>query len=237
MFEQHSYRSGTTQGGIVTALALIAGATTSAQATGCAPALPPNAIIEAEPNCGVPNDVYNGGCRSPINAALTVPPNATIVGTLTDDIVALFDTDTYEFTVAAPGGNVTVQAWASFPVYAVIDDLNCSTPLLAVGLSDGCNPATATILALPPGKHRMMVTSSPGILPCGSGYTATIKTCPCPGDLNGDCIINTPDLVTFLGRFGKTDQAPYSLGDLNNDRKIDTADLVTFLGRFGCDGR
>jgi hypothetical protein len=209
----------------------------TARTAGCAPTLPPGAVIENEPNCGVPNDIYNGGCRSPVNAALMVPNNATIVGTLTDDITTFFDTDTYEFVVPAPGGNVTVQAWADVPVYAVIDDLNCSTPLLAVGLSAGCEPARATLLALPPGTHRLMVTSSPAVLPCGTPYTARIKVCPCPGDLNGDCVVNTPDLVTFLGRFGKTDQAPYSPGDLNNDRRIDTADLVSFLGRFGCDGR
>lgn len=236
MPEGHHVGSKATHRAIAGAGLLLIAAAIS-HATGCGPSLPPSAVVENEPNCGVPNDLYNGGCRSPINAAVSVPKNATIVGTLTDDIVSQFDTDTYEFTIPAPGGNVTVQAWADFPVYAVIDDLNCASPLLAVGLSDGCEPAKATLLALPAGTHRLMVTSAPAIIACGATYTATIKTCPCPGDLNADCVINTPDLITFLGRFGKTDQAPYSPGDLNNDRKIDTADLVSFLARFGCDGR
>lgn len=213
------------------------GTTRGTLATDCTPLIPPDAIIENEPNCGVPVDNYNGGCHSPTNSAVTVPIGATIVGSVVDDIASVFDTDTYEFVLPWPGGNVTVQAWAEFPVYAVIDDLNCESPLLAVGLSDGCEPATASLLALPPGTHRLLVTSFPSVLPCGSQYVATIKHCPCPGDLDGDCTVSTSDLVIFLSRFGRTGQAPYSPGDLNNDRKVDTADLVLFLSRFGCDGR
>lgn len=215
----------------------LAGANPSALATDCLPLIPPDSIFENEPNCGVPIDNYNGGCHSPTNAAVTVPLHATIVGSVVDDMVSVFDTDTYEFVLPWPGGNVTVQAWADFPVYAVIDDLNCETPLLAVGLSEGCEPATASLLALPPGAHRLLVTSFPSTLPCGSRYVATIKSCLCPGDLDGDCTVSTSDLVLFLARFGRTNQAPYSPGELNNDRKVDTADLVLFLARFGCDGR
>jgi T5SS/PEP-CTERM-associated repeat protein len=54
----------------------------------------------------------------------------------------------------------------------------------------------------------------------------------CPGDLNGDNVVNTTDLVAFLGRFGSTVPA-YTLGDLNGDGQVNTTDLVAFLGRFG----
>lgn len=53
------------------------------------------------------------------------------------------------------------------------------------------------------------------------------------GDFNGDCAVNTPDLVFFLGRFGQTPNATVLTGDLNGDGIVDTFDLTRFLGRFG----
>ncbi|MFM9957776.1 MAG: hypothetical protein ACKVZJ_06850 [Phycisphaerales bacterium] len=237
MIDQHSAARAVFSRGVQAAVVVLALGNAPAHAsTQCLPATPPSTIVEVEPNCGVPIDNYNGGCRSPSNAAVTVPANATITGTLFDNITTDFDTDTYEFDIAWPGGNVTVKAWAPYPVYAVIDDLNCSSPLLAVGLSEGCTPAQARIISLPPGKHRLMVTTSPVMLSCGGPYVASIQTCPCPGDFNGDCTVSTPDLIMLLGRFGNDDLPPYSVGDLNNDRQVDTADLVRFLARFGCAG-
>lgn len=55
---------------------------------------------------------------------------------------------------------------------------------------------------------------------------------PCLGDTNGDRVVNTADLVFFLGKFGQG-VAPGSPADLNNDGVVNTADLVVFLGRFG----
>lgn len=53
------------------------------------------------------------------------------------------------------------------------------------------------------------------------------------GDFNGDCAVNTPDLVFFLGRFGRPSGATVLTGDLNGDGAVDTFDLTRFLGRFG----
>jgi hypothetical protein len=53
------------------------------------------------------------------------------------------------------------------------------------------------------------------------------------GDFNGDCAVNTPDLVFFLGRFGNTSGATVLTGDLNGDGAVNTPDLTRFLGRFG----
>lgn len=207
-----------------------------ARAQACAPAAPPGTIIEGEPSCGQPHDGQNGGCNSPSRSVQVVPHNCTILGTLVDNFPNSFDTDTFEFTLPEPGGNVTVTAWADYPVYAAIDDTQCSTPLLAVGLSSGCEPALASLISLPAGNHRVLITTFPGTVACGSPYLANIRTCPCPGDFNGDCVVNSADLVMLLGRFGRTNQAPYSVGDLNNDRAISTPDLVIFIARFGCSG-
>lgn len=55
---------------------------------------------------------------------------------------------------------------------------------------------------------------------------------PCVGDLNGDNVVNTADLVNFLGVFGQ----PVPIGhpaDFNADGVINVLDLTTFLGAFG----
>lgn len=59
---------------------------------------------------------------------------------------------------------------------------------------------------------------------------------PCGGaDFNNDGVVNTADLVFFLGRFGQP-VTPGSLAeraDFNADGAVNTTDLVFFLGRFG----
>lgn len=61
---------------------------------------------------------------------------------------------------------------------------------------------------------------------------ASAVPAPCVGDLTGDGVVDTADLVVLLGRFGQG-VAPGSAGDFNGDGVVDTADLVVFLGRFG----
>jgi len=53
----------------------------------------------------------------------------------------------------------------------------------------------------------------PVVTPGGTGATSGgPRSCPCPGDFNGDNIINTADLVAFLAVFG-TQCAPDADGD------------------------
>jgi hypothetical protein len=68
-----------------------------------------------------------------------------------------------------------------------------------------------------------------------SNISAVLSSPPCPADLVADGVVNTTDLVFFLGRFGQT-PTPGSLAfraDFNGDGSVNTADLVFFLGRFG----
>lgn len=55
---------------------------------------------------------------------------------------------------------------------------------------------------------------------------------PCPGDMNGDRLVNTADLAAFLGVFGAT-VTPNAPGDFNGSGSINTADLALLLGAFG----
>ena len=53
----------------------------------------------------------------------------------------------------------------------------------------------------------------------------------CPGDTNGDNIVNFADLNEVLSAFGQTgDDLP---GDLNNDGVVNFADLNIVLANFG----
>jgi hypothetical protein len=54
----------------------------------------------------------------------------------------------------------------------------------------------------------------------------------CAGDLTGDGLIDTADLVEFLGAFG-TAVPTGSPSDIEPDGVVNTADLVRFLGVFG----
>jgi hypothetical protein len=56
---------------------------------------------------------------------------------------------------------------------------------------------------------------------------------PCEADLNNDGLINTADLVIFLGQFGSTQPNRFDGADFNGDTSVNTADLTFFLGRFG----
>ena len=56
-------------------------------------------------------------------------------------------------------------------------------------------------------------------------------TVPCPQDLNDDGVINTADLLLFMGSFGCVSSGGDP--DLNNDGVVNTADLLLFMGAFG----
>ncbi|MGD9691307.1 MAG: M64 family metallopeptidase [Phycisphaerales bacterium] len=55
---------------------------------------------------------------------------------------------------------------------------------------------------------------------------------PCPGDVNGDRVVNFFDLNILLGSFGQTVPVG-TLGDLNNDARVDFLDLNILLSFFG----
>lgn len=56
---------------------------------------------------------------------------------------------------------------------------------------------------------------------------------PCPGDTNGDSMVNFTDLNTVLSEFGLT--GPGLSGDLNDDGTVNFVDLNSVLSAFGND--
>ncbi len=57
----------------------------------------------------------------------------------------------------------------------------------------------------------------------------------CPGDLNGDLVVDVFDFGAFSEGFGSGPPARYAEGDLNGDGVVDVLDFGIFAGSFGCD--
>lgn len=55
----------------------------------------------------------------------------------------------------------------------------------------------------------------------------------CPGDLNGDLVVDLTDLATLLAHFGTASGATLADGDLNGDGAVDLTDLARLLSNFG----
>lgn len=54
---------------------------------------------------------------------------------------------------------------------------------------------------------------------------------PCLADLNGDCVVNTTDLLMLLGDWGSVGST--CIADVDGDFDVDTADLLALLGAWG----
>lgn len=77
-----------------------------------------------------------------------------------------------------------------------------------------------------PGRNE-----NPGVLEADFALVVTGGVAPCPGDANGDRIVNFADLNIVLSNFG---QVGVGLpGDLNGDGTVNFADLNIVLSNFG----
>ena len=56
---------------------------------------------------------------------------------------------------------------------------------------------------------------------------------PCPGDFNGDGVIDLSDLAQLLGHYGMTSGAQYQDGDFDGDGDVDLSDLAALLSVYG----
>lgn len=56
---------------------------------------------------------------------------------------------------------------------------------------------------------------------------------PCPGDVDGNNVVDVTDLGTLLGNFGTASGASREDGDLSGDGAVDVTDLGELLSNFG----
>lgn len=59
------------------------------------------------------------------------------------------------------------------------------------------------------------------------------KTPSCPGDFNGDSVIDVSDLLILLGAWGPCADPGNCPPDLNGDGVVDVSDLLLVLGAWG----
>lgn len=106
----------------------------------------------------------------------------------------------------------TVQGTLSVAngVISLVANLNSTVPL------DPANPATGTFTITGTIRGSAPVPPPPS----------------CPGDANGDLIVNAADLSVLLANFNQAAAGP-SAGDFNNDGQCNGADLSVLLGAFG----
>lgn len=85
-------------------------------------------------------------------------------------------------------------------------------------------------------RARIRVTARDALGNTGSDASTSNLTfnAPLPGDLTGDHIVNSADLVALLGNFGQP-VPPNTGGDFDGNGTVNSADLVYLLGVFGTD--
>ncbi len=106
----------------------------------------------------------------------------------------------------------TVQGTLSVSngIISLVANLNSTVPL------DPANPDTGTFTITGTIRGSAPVPPPPD----------------CPGDANGDLVVNAADLSVLLSNFGLPAVGPGS-GDFNADGQCDGADLSVLLGAFG----
>ncbi len=62
---------------------------------------------------------------------------------------------------------------------------------------------------------------------------AALDVSSCPGDTNGDDVINADDLLAVLGNFGQSDVCGAGSGDVDNSFNVNADDLLIVLANFG----
>lgn len=98
----------------------------------------------------------------------------------------------------------------------------------------GATSPTLTIPIASPGDEGVyvcVVTGSCGVI---FSLPATLTVLgPCPGDTNGDRVVDFADLNTVLSQFGQTGPPGTLAGDVNDDGFVSFTDLNIVLGAFG----
>ncbi|MBX3387595.1 MAG: hypothetical protein KF768_13585 [Phycisphaeraceae bacterium] len=124
--------------------------------------------------------------------------------------------------------------WTSFPIVANSGGVSVNGFAVVLVLGTECVPGPCGACCLP--DNSCVVISMDNCQSQGGTYQGDnaeclVATC-CPGDTNGDGVVDLADLLDFLGAWNPNlgqSVTPGTNGDVNNDGVVDLADLLHFL--------
>ena len=147
----------------------------------CVVACPPGAVLEGEPNCGIP-DTYNGGCNSvpPVVSSLVCDDTGVTVCGTYGAAGGTRDTDWYEVVLDAPG-TLTVCMTGEYPSAVAVLDAACPPFVFDFQVGPDCTPFCATSGPVPAGTYRIFAaTNGFDGFPCVGDYVLEISGYNCP---------------------------------------------------------
>jgi hypothetical protein len=187
-------------------------------------------------------------------------PDFSLLTPYADDVVTLIDYPATDGVFADSG--LSDEVGAVFEAYVVVPAVGFYTfytesddgSKLYIGEqvvvdNDGLHGMTeqSGTIGLKPGPHRIRVeffenAGSAGLIVRIAAGELEKQVVPpemwrhpssCPGNLNGDGVVDLIDLAELLGNYGMAEGATYTDGDLDANGTVDLADLATLLGAYG----
>jgi hypothetical protein len=141
----------------------------------------------------------------------------------------------YRYTASCNGQAIVSMCGSGYDTrLAVYATDGCPGTILACN-DDACGLASEVIFGVQAGAQYLVrvggfSSSGAGVLvvECGPGPT-------CPGDTNGDNVVNVTDLLAVLGDWGACMPPcpPSCPADTNGDCMVDVSDLLLVLGAWG----
>lgn len=168
-----------------------------------------------------------------------------VSATDSDDNLACFSNFGEDLSVAAPGQDIFSTFWPDAPVicpgedYCIFHGTSFAAPQVCgvAALMLSANPALTNVQVKQIIEDTADDLGDPGFDPdFGHGrlnaYTAvcTVFNMPCLGDIDGDCIVSTADLLALFALWGS---GPGTLGDLDCNKVVGTSDLLTLFANWG----
>lgn len=129
-----------------------------------------------------------------------------------------------------PIGNPTYSVNVNpnyFPVSVPQWGTGTVSTTFTVNPNGGPNPTTICFRLF---IHRFDLWTCCSVLVC---VEVDAGGAPCPGDTNGDGVVDLTDLAQLLGNFGMLSGATVANGDFDFDGDVDLADLSLLLSNFG----
>ncbi len=108
--------------------------------------------------------------------------------------------------------------------------------LNAPGSVSGANTDTLTLIGVGPGaagEYRLRYTCACGETTSGGAMLTVTPAPSCPGDVNGDGVVNAGDFNILASHFGQPSGATLGEGDLSGDGAVNSADFNVLAANFG----